>query len=84
MRKRGKDVDRLSAGACFGELGYISKRGRTPAVVADEDTTVMKIRFSLVGRTSLGWQLQGHRAFLSTTADRLYRATEIIADWDVE
>ena len=84
MRRSGINVDRLSAGACFGELGYISKRGRTPAVVAAEDTTVMKIRFSLVGRTSLGCQLQVHRAFLSTTADRLYRATEIIADWDVE
>ena len=83
IRKSGKDVDRLSSGACFGELGYISKRGRTPAVVAAEETTIMKVRFSLIGRTSLGCQLQVHRAFLATTADRLYRATEIIADWDV-
>ena len=30
------NVDRLSAGACFGELSYISKRGRTAVVAAEE------------------------------------------------
>ena len=81
IRKNGKDVDRLSAGACFGEIGY--RRGKIPGAVAAEETTVMKVRFSLVERTSLGCQLQVNRSFLSTTVDRLSRATEIIADWDV-
>ena len=83
IRKNGKDVDRLESGACFGEIGYITQRGRSASVVASVDTTVMKVRFSLVERTTDGCQLQVHRAFMATLADRLARATEIIAEWDV-
>ena len=83
IRKNGKDVDRLETGACFGEIGYITQRGRSASVIASVDTTVMKVRFSLVERTTDGCQLQVHRAFMATLADRLARATEIIAEWDV-
>ena len=83
VRKGGKDVDRLGVGSCFGELGYISKRGRSASVFAADESTMMKVRVSLIDRTSDGCQLQVHRAFLSSIADRLARATEIIADWDI-
>jgi len=83
IRKNGKDVDCLGVGSCFGELGYISKRGRSQNVVASSETTVMKVRASLIDRTTGGCQLQVYRAFLSAMADRLARATDIIADWDV-
>jgi eukaryotic-like serine/threonine-protein kinase len=83
IRRRGKDVDHLEAGGCFGEVGYVNKRGRSASVFSADESTVMKVRASLVERTSQNCQLQIHRAFLSSMADRLARATEIIADWDV-
>ncbi|MEM7404859.1 MAG: serine/threonine-protein kinase [Pseudomonadota bacterium] len=83
IRRNDKDVDRLEAGACFGEVGYITKRSRSASVVAAEAVTVMKVRATLIERTTQGCQLQVHRAFMSTMADRLERATEIIAEWDV-
>ena len=41
----------------------------------------MKVRASLVKRTSSNCQIQ-ITARLSSMADRLARATELIADWD--
>lgn len=83
IRKHGRDVDQLQAGSCFGEIGYVTKKGRSASVISVTECTVMKVRSSLVERTSQNCQLQVHRAFLATLAERLARATEIIAEWDV-
>ena len=79
IAKDSNVVDTLTAGNCFGEIGYITKKGRTASVVAAEESTVMKVRSSLVERTSQNCQLQIHRSFLSMMATRLSRATEVIA-----
>lgn len=83
IRRRGKDIDRLKAGSCFGEIGSGSKHGRSASVYSSGESTVMKVRASLIQRTSSNCQIQIHRSFLSSMADRLSRATDLIADWDV-
>jgi serine/threonine protein kinase len=83
IRRKGKDVDHLKSGGCFGEIGYVMRRGRTASVVSSDECTVMKVRSSLVERTSPPCQVQIHRAFLSSLAERLARATDIIAEWDI-
>lgn len=83
IRRRGKDVDHLEAGGCFGEIGYVMRSGRTASVISTGEVTVMKVRASLVARTSQSCQMQIHRSFLASLAERLARATEIIAEWDV-
>ena len=83
IRRRGKDIDRLKAGSCFGEIGSGSKHGRSASVYSSGESTVMKVRASLIQRTSSNCQIQIHRSLLSSMADRLSRATDPIADWDV-
>ncbi|NKC15965.1 MAG: protein kinase [Gammaproteobacteria bacterium] len=82
IAKNNKVIGRLEPGNCFGEIGDITKKGRSARVVATQPSTVMKVRSSLVERTSQSCQLRLHRAFLSTMAARLFRATELLANWN--
>lgn len=79
VRKGGRDVDVLHGGDCFGEMGFIARRGRTASIVAKSPVTAMKVRASLIERASLNCQLRFHKVFLSTLVGRLSQATVRIA-----
>ena len=77
--KSGREIVRLYPGDCFGEMGLISRRPRTADIVAVTDITVMRLRDSVIDRTSINCQLRFQRQFLLALIERLEHATERIA-----
>lgn len=76
VRRGGQDLDMLRTGDCFGEMGFIAGQKRTATIVAKSDVAVMKVRASLIERTSLACQLRFHKVFLNTLVERLSLANE--------
>jgi serine/threonine protein kinase len=75
VRKGGNSVDGLSAGDCFGEMGFVAGRKRTASIVARTEVVALKVRASLIERASLPCQLRFHKAFLNALVARLSLAT---------
>lgn len=79
VERGGQDLDVLKAGDCFGEMGFISQQKRTASIVAKSDVSAMKVRASLIERTSLACQLRFHKVFLNTLVERLSMANSRIS-----
>lgn len=79
VKKGEYEIVRLHPGDCFGEMGLISRRPRTASITAASDVTVMKLRDSVIDRTSINCQLKFQRRFLIALIERLEHATERIA-----
>jgi len=78
VSKSGVAIDTLGAGDCFGEMGYLSGRGRTASIHAREPLRIMKIQAPMLERASSSCQLRFHKLFLHTLIERLSRANERI------
>lgn len=76
MQKNDTQVDTLRAGACFGEVGFVTRKKRMASIIARTPIIVLEIRASLIQRISMGCQLRFHKAFIDTMAERLLRAME--------
>ncbi len=79
VRRADLDVDVLKPGATFGELGFIVNQARTATIVAQDKVTVLKIRSSLIERTSVNCQLRFQKAFLKNLAVRFCSTMNFIA-----
>ncbi len=77
---KGKPIARLSEGACFGEMGYISKTRRTATVSAEGDVNVLKVDASLLDQTSTASQLRFNQVFMKILIDRLARTSDRLAE----
>ena len=79
VRRGSKAIDLLKPGDCFGEMGFISSQKRTATIVAHGDVSAMKVRASLIERTSLSCQLRFHKVFLNTLVARLSAANQRVS-----
>jgi serine/threonine protein kinase len=79
VRRADVEVDVLKPGATFGELGFIVNQARTATIVADDKVIVLKIRASLIDRTSVNCQLRFQKAFLKNLAERFCSTMNFIA-----
>lgn len=79
VRKGAREIVRLHPGDCFGEMGMITHRPRSATIVAVTDVIAMKLRDSVIDRTSVNCQLRFQRQFLVALIERLEHATERIA-----
>lgn len=79
VRRGSVDVDVLKPGATFGELGFIVNSARTATIVAQDKVTVLKIRSTLIERTSVNCQLRFQKAFLRNLAKRFCSTMNYIA-----
>ncbi len=79
VRRADVEVDVLRPGATFGELGFIVNQARTATIVAQDKVTVLKIRSSLIERTSVNCQLRYQKAFLKNLAKRFCSTMNFIA-----
>ena len=82
VMKNAIEIIRLSTGDCFGEMGMIAKRERTANIVAQTDVTVVKIRASVIERTTINCQLRFQHQFLMALIERLEDTTEHMATKD--
>ncbi len=79
VRKGEQKLMTLVAGDCFGEMGMISGRARIASIVANSDMIMMRIKDSVIERTSINSQLKIQRQFMDALVERLEIATERIA-----
>ena len=79
VRRADLEVDVLRPGATFGELGFIVDQARTATIVALDKATVLKVRSSLIERTSINCQLRFQKAFLKNLAERYCSTMNFIA-----
>ena len=79
VRRADVEVDVLRPGATFGELGFIVNQARTATIVAQDKVTVLKVRSSLIERTSVNCQLRYQKAFLKNLAERFCSTMNFIA-----
>ncbi len=79
VRRADVEVDILRPGATFGELGFIVNQARTATIVAQDKVTVLKIRSSLIERTSINCQLRYQKAFLRNLGERFCSTMNFIA-----
>jgi CRP-like cAMP-binding protein len=70
---RGRLLNVLRAGDCFGEMGYVQEgvSNRAATVETTADTLVVELPRECLDAMSLSCQLKFNRALLRTLADRL-------------
>jgi serine/threonine protein kinase len=71
VRKGDKDLRTLQVGDCFGEMGYLAKTKRTASIFAKEDTALLKLNSTVIGKVSLECQVRFLKVFLRTLIHRL-------------
>lgn len=76
VQKSSKDLRRLLAGDCFGEMGYLAKTKRTATIVARGPTSLMKVNSTVISQVSLNCQVRFLKVFLRTLIHRLSVTTE--------
>jgi serine/threonine protein kinase len=79
VTRGGVQITTLTAGDCFGEMGYLSRTLRSASIIAQEDVVLLKISDSLMQRASLGCQLRFNKHFLGTLVERLTRTSSALS-----
>ena len=73
--KNGREVDKLQAGDCFGEMGYLSDAKRTATVIGSTDVSLMQVNASTLDRAAEDTQLRFLKVFVKTLIQRLSDTT---------
>jgi eukaryotic-like serine/threonine-protein kinase len=77
--KNEREIIQLGAGECFGEMGLMGGRKRSATIKSTQALNVLKIRGSVIDRTSVNCQLRFQRNFLNALIERLEIATDQLA-----
>jgi serine/threonine protein kinase len=78
---KNKKIATLSKGACFGEMGYLSKTRRTATVVATDDVDVLKIDATLLDQTSVPCQQRFNQVLMKVLLSRLAQTSDRLAQF---
>ena len=73
------ELGSLSAGDCFGEMGYLSKTKRTASIFSKGHVSLLKAKFTLMEQVSESCQLRFTKVFLRTLVHRLSKANARIS-----
>ena len=75
----GTRIRDLDAGECFGEMEYLSNTGRTATVLANRDSTIVKVERDFKEWASLPSQVRLNRAFQAVLIERLQTTSKALA-----
>ncbi len=76
VMKNGRELRKLDAGDCFGEMGYLAKTRRTATIIAHGPTTLLKLNSAVISQASMNCQVRFLKVFLRTLIHRLSLTTE--------
>ena len=76
VQKYDKSFRALTAGDCFGEMGYLTKTKRTATIKSKGDTALLKVNSTVISQVSLNCQVRFLKVFLRTLIHRLSATTE--------
>lgn len=79
VEKNNIRIDRLQAGSCFGEMGYLAKTRRTADIIAISNVTLLKINAAILERANTDCQLRFLKTFVKTLIKRLSDTTTALA-----
>ncbi|MCP5144289.1 MAG: protein kinase [Gammaproteobacteria bacterium] len=79
VRKNGQNIGRLATGACFGEMGYLSRTRRSASVVADGPVSLLKLNTTVLEQVTRDCQLNFSNAFIRVLCERLAQMTAAAA-----
>ncbi len=77
---KGKRIQDLEIGECFGEMEYLDNSGRSAAVVTNRDSTVVKIQQEYKEWASMPCQMRLGKAFQNALVERLRTTTKALAN----
>lgn len=69
----------LEVGECLGEMEYLADGGRSATVIANRDSTVLRVDRDFKEWASLPCQLRLNKAFQTVLVDRLRETTKALA-----
>lgn len=75
-----REVGKLSAGDCFGEMGLLLKNPRSASVLAAEECFIFKINMEDIETMPPATQAGLYKRFATFLAQRLRQATESIVN----
>ncbi len=75
----GTRIRDLEAGDCFGEMEYLSGTGRTATVLANRDSTIVKVERDFKEWASLPTQVRLNRSFQEVLIERLQATSKELA-----
>jgi len=75
----GVRIRDLENGECFGEMEYLANGGRSPTIVTNRETTVLKVERDFKDWASLPCQLRMSKAFQTMLIERLRATTKELA-----
>ena len=75
----GTRIRDLDPGECFGEMEYLLDTGRTATVVANRDSTVVRVEGNFHEWASLPSQVRLNRAFQEVLINRLQATSKELA-----
>lgn len=73
--KNGRTLDKLQAGDCFGEMGYLSNARRTATVIARTEVSLMRVNAATLDRAAVDTQVRFLKVFVKTLIQRLSDTT---------
>ncbi len=80
VEREGLKVGRLDTGDCFGETSYLRGAKRQAAVVADDDTTILRVSATMLEQASSACQLRFNKVFLKALISRLQNGeTQVVS-----
>ncbi|MCI0399702.1 MAG: serine/threonine-protein kinase [Gammaproteobacteria bacterium] len=79
VMKGNKRIRILGDGDCFGEMGYLTKSKRTATIVAEGETSLLKIKSTVISQVSLECQVRFLKVFLRTLIQRLSVTTQKVS-----
>jgi len=79
VRKGKQRIARLTAGECFGEIGYLGHQQRSATVVAVDEVSVLRMNAQHIDQASESCQVVFQRVFIQTLIERLVQTTRDLA-----
>ncbi|VAX22296.1 hypothetical protein MNBD_NITROSPINAE03-414 [hydrothermal vent metagenome] len=78
--KQKKEVGRIEAGACFGEMGLLLKQARTASVIAGEECFIFKLRVYEIDSMPSTTKAKLYQKFAEELAVKLEDTTKAMVD----
>ena len=76
VNKGGQRIGTLARGSCFGEMGFLSRSGRSATVRARGEATLLMAELDVIATLSPALQSHFKQSMVDTLVERLASTTE--------
>ncbi|HEC12087.1 MAG TPA: cyclic nucleotide-binding domain-containing protein [Acidiferrobacteraceae bacterium] len=80
VSKRGKTINEMGKGDCFGEVGYVTRSVRSASVTAKNGVLLISVNTTMLDLASPLCQLYFNRVVMTTLANRVIKLSEKLVE----